>query len=61
MPTPGGGFEQIDHLSVNTAMKIIGVYLCPKRDAAAQIKYILWKAFDWIARAEESNLKNRDI
>ena len=52
MPTPGGGFEEIDRLSVNTAMKSLGVYLGPTGDAAAQIKYILRKAFGWIVRAE---------
>ena len=42
-------------------MKTPGVYLCPTGDAAAQIKYIPKKAFDWICRAKESNLRSRDI
>ena len=61
MSTPGEGFKEIDHLSVNIAMKTLGVYLCPTGDTATQIKYILGEAFDWIARATESNLKSRDI
>ena len=61
VPTPGGGFKEIDHLSVHKAMHILGVYLCPTGDAAAQIKYTLKKAFDWIARAKESNPRSRDI
>ena len=61
VPTLGGGFEEINHLSVNTAMKTLGVYLCPTGDVAAQIKYILWKVCDSIARAKDSNLKSRDI
>ena len=61
MPTPGGGFEGIDQRGVHKAMKTLGVYLCPTGDAAAHIKYILKKAFDWIARANESKLRSRDI
>ena len=36
VPTSGGGFEEIDYLNVNAAMKTLGVYLCPTGDAAAQ-------------------------
>ena len=59
--TPGEGFKEIDNLDVNIAMKILGIYLCPTGDASAQIKYILGKAFDWVGRAKERNLKRRDI
>ena len=61
VPTPGGGFKGIDHLSMQEAKKTLGVYLCPTEDAAAQIKYILQKVHYWIARAKESSLRSRDI
>ena len=46
VPTPGGGFEEINNLGVNTAMKTLETYLYPTGSATAQTKYILGKAFD---------------
>ena len=45
---------------MTVAMNTLGVYLYPTGDVSAQFKHVLGKAFDWIARAKESNLESRE-
>ena len=48
-------------MGVTVAKKTLGIYLCPTGDASEQIRSILEKAHEWIARAKESKLKRRDL
>ena len=57
MSMPDGIMVPIEHLSVDTAKEILGVYTCPSGKVKAQIKAMQQKTQDWIDRAKEGKMR----
>ena len=60
-PMPDGAMCQIEHLSVDTARKTLGVFTCPSGNFGVQLLNMKKKGQEWIDRAKESRLMRRDM
>ena len=61
VPMPDGSYEPIEHLSVDTAKKTLGVYSCLSGKLAVQIAYMNKKAQEWIDRVKEGKRRQQDL
>ena len=61
VPTVNGVLVSIEHLGVDVAKEILGVFVCPIGGADKQLETIKLKDQEWTSRAEDSKLTWRDV
>ena len=61
VPMPDGPVAQIEHLPVDTAKETLGVWTSPTGCNKKAIQAMQNKAQEWIDRAKEGNMRQRDI
>lgn len=56
VPIPDGTIVGIEHLSVDTAKKTLGVWTCPSDKEIISLQKMRDKAQEWLDRAKEGRM-----
>ena len=61
VPMPDGGFTAIEHLSVDTASKTLGVKTCPSGKAEGALERIRKRAQEWVDLVKNGKMHRRQV
>jgi hypothetical protein len=56
-----GSLEEIEHLSINLAIKMLGLMTCPSGNNTAAIKRMQTQGQEWLDRVLASTLSHRNV